>query len=197
MFDQPGFLGTNASLASDLSLMAYLLLLIPLMLIGYRFARRRRFNNHKWVMTGVVALNWVLIVLVMSVSYRQGVAPYVPDQLSDSRVFLPVIHLVTGGVAQVLATYLVLRMWLESVLPSALKVKNIRRYMRATLALWLVTVAFGVVIYIAFYVPASVAGENGDLAPVATQEANPLQPVGTEESVPAVPAPSATEEAGG
>jgi uncharacterized membrane protein YozB (DUF420 family) len=183
MPDQPGILGTQASLASDLSLLAYLLLLVPLMLLGYFFARRRLYApHHKLTMTLIVVLNWVLIALVMAVSYRDGVAPYLSTGLSDPRVLLPTLHLIIGGIAQILGTYLVLRMWFENRLPEWVKVKRIKRYMRLTLALWLVTAALGVVIYLTFY-------------PIGAQAAStsPTPDVSATEE----PVPAATEEAGG
>jgi uncharacterized membrane protein YozB (DUF420 family) len=188
MSTQPGILGTQASLASDLSLLAYLLLLVPLMLLGFAFARRKMFvPHHKIVMTLIVALNWVLIALIMAVSYRDGVAPYLSTSLTDPRVLLPTLHLIIGGIAQILGTYLVLRMWLEDILPAWLKVKRIKRYMRLTLAMWLVTAALGVIIYLMFYPIGTRAGAPSE-APVVTAEpdASAIQTV----------EPAVTEEAG-
>lgn len=186
MFQQPGFLGTGASLASDLSLLAYLVLLLPAMLLGFTFARRKLFvPHHKFVMTGIVILNWVFIILVMAVSYSGGVASQIPDNIGDPFVLLPTIHLVTGAIAQILATYLVARMWLENVLPEWSKVRNIKRYMRVTLTLWVVTALLGITIYVVWYVQPVVA--TGDApVPAATEEAgqdgDALDPVTTEEA---------------
>jgi uncharacterized membrane protein YozB (DUF420 family) len=189
--DQPGFLGTGASLSSDLTLLIYILLLVPLMLVGFVFARRRMFiPHHKMVMTVITLMNWVLIILVMLLSYREGVAPYLPENISDARVLLPTIHLVTGGAAQLLATYLVFRMWFENVLPQWVMVKNIKVYMRATLTLWIITAALGALIYVIWYVPPAGAAANpGSTSPIVTPEAAPLA---TEETV---LAPAATLEA--
>ena len=41
---QPGLLGTGASLLADLTLLAYLLLIVPGMLAGFVFARRKHFE---------------------------------------------------------------------------------------------------------------------------------------------------------
>jgi uncharacterized membrane protein YozB (DUF420 family) len=188
MFDQPGILGTGASLKSDLSLLAYILLIVPAMLVGFVFARRKMFiPHHKLTMTAIMMVNWVIISLLMSVSYREGVVPYLNDALGDPRVALPTIHLVTGGVAQILGTYLVLRMWLEHVLPQWIMVRNIKRYMRFTLALWLVTSALGILIYITWYArPEQVSAAP---APVSTPEVvvtSELEPLSTEPVSPVV-----------
>lgn len=182
--DQPGILGTGASLQSDLSLLAYLLLIVPAMLVGFVFARRKMFiPHHKLTMTAIIIVNWVIIFLLMAVSYREGVMPYMESSMADPRVALPTIHLVTGAVAQLLGTYLVLRMWLEKVLPRWIMVRNIKRYMRFTLALWLVTAAIGVMIYVTWYarpeqvnaaapVPASTpeVAATSEIEPLSTED---------------------------
>ena len=158
MREMAGFLNTGSSLASDITLTIYLFLLVPGMLLGFYFARRKKYSpNHKLTMTSVVLLNWVLIVFVMVVGYRDGVLPYLDPRYAaqfagDPRIALPTIHGILGGVAQLIATYLVIRMWFENILPSWLMVKRIKRYMRFTLALWLVTASLGAVIYFSWYI---------------------------------------------
>ncbi len=169
--DQPGFLGTGATLLADLTLLAYILLLVPLMLVGFIFARRKKFEPyHKYVMTSIMLLNWVLIAFVMMVSFRAGVAPNIPQGLPQPVFLLPLLHLISGALAQLLATYLVLRMWFEDVLPGFLKVKRIKRYMRFTLFLWVLTALLGVSIYLVWYVLPSGAANVPD--PAATPELN-------------------------
>jgi uncharacterized membrane protein YozB (DUF420 family) len=185
---QAGFLGTNAPLIADLSLLAYVLLIAPSMLIGFFFARRKMFEpHHKYMMTTITLINWVIIVFLMIVSYSRSVAPQIPEGLSQITVILPTIHLITGALAQLLATYLVARMWLP--LPAFLKIKKIKTPMRITLTLWLVTAALGVLIYVTWYMASPVVA-SGD-APVATPEATPES---TPESTPDVLSVEATEE---
>lgn len=185
-----GFLGTGASGLSDLTLLAYLFLLTPGMLLGFFFARRKMFvPHHKLTMTSVVVLNWVLIIILMFGSYGSGVAPYLAEYFSDPRVSLPTIHAITGGLGQLLATYLALRMWFEKVLPPWIMVKNIKLYMRITLGLWLVTVALGVVIYFTWYTSPAQAGDG--VTPAVTAE-----PASTDEPTVVILTPAATEEVG-
>jgi|GEM_PF-3745850 len=174
LMDQPGFLGTQALLKSDLTLLAYIILLVPLMLIGFVFARRKMFvPYHKLTMTTVMIVNWVLIAFVMAVSYSQAVAPELPEGLNRAFILLPTIHLITGGIAQILATILVIRMWFEHVLPPALKFEPIKPPMRWTLALWLITAGLGVAIYLVWYTPVGAAMGNQEvMPPVATEDAN-------------------------
>jgi hypothetical protein len=184
-----GFLGTGAPMRADLTLLAYILILAPAMIAGYVFARRKMFiPHHKYVMTGIVVVNWVLIVAVMVASYANYVAPSLGDNLGDVSIALPTLHLITGGIAQLLGTYLVALMWtentaLEKFVP---RIKNIKLPMRITLGLWAITVTLGILMYVVWYVTPPASADEGT-APVATEEA----PVATDEA----DAPLITEEA--
>ncbi|MCL4878184.1 MAG: DUF420 domain-containing protein [Anaerolineae bacterium] len=182
---EDGFLDTKAALMSDLSLLAYVLLLVPSMVAGYLLARRKQFvPYHQVVMTAVVTFNWMLILFIMVVSFND-VSGDMPDNLSDEFYFLPLIHMLIALSAQLLGTYLVIRMWFENQLPAWAKVKKIKRYMRLTLAGWLIAAVLGVVTYVTWYdVPGS--GAENEITPAATPEV-------TEEA----PMPQGTEEAGG
>lgn len=163
-----------------LTLLAYVFVLLPGMLTGFYFARRRRFSpHHRGVMTAVTVINWVLILWLMVTSYASAVLPNLPERLLQPTFLLPTLHLITGAVAQLLATYLVILMWTEQtrferMLP--IRVRNIKRMMRLTLGLWVTTIGLGIAIYAVWY---------------AAPPASPILPVSTEEA-----AMLTTEEAG-
>lgn len=130
---------------SDLVLLIYVVFLVPAMLVGFSFARRKLFiPQHRAIMTSITIINWILIVLLMLVTYRRDVAPQLPDHLTALNILIPSIHLITGLIAQLLATYLVIRMWFSYQLPNWLKIVNIKTPMRITLGLWLTTAVLGV-----------------------------------------------------
>lgn len=195
---QAGFLGTNASMLADLTLLAYILILLPMMLVGFIYARRKRFDpQHKYVMTAITIFNWLLILFVMASSFSGGVAPGIPDNLSDTAILFPTIHLVTGGLAQIIATYLLMRMWLEGSLPGWLKVRNIKIWMRLTLSLWVITALLGIIIYVTWYTPGTTAADDTP-APISTEEAtddDAPAPVTTEEATDDAPPPAVTDDA--
>jgi len=156
-----GFLGTNASRMSDITLLAYVFILIPLMLVGFFFARKKQFvPHHQVIMTAVVILNWGLIGFIMIASYRQ-----IGDNPNYAQ---PIIHGLLGFVAQLVGSYLVIRMWFEDSLPAVLKIKQIKLLMRFVLACWLLTAAFGIVTYVSWNLEDSDADST---APIATPEA--------------------------
>jgi uncharacterized membrane protein YozB (DUF420 family) len=137
---------------SDYVLGAYIFFLVPSMLIGFGFARRRLFvPHHKLTMTVIMIINWGLILWLMANTYHQNIAPELPGGLTKARVLVTTIHATFGSIAQVFATYLVLRMWFENQLPAWIKVKNIKRYMRFTLSMWLLTALFGLGVWFTFY----------------------------------------------
>ncbi|HRE49485.1 MAG TPA: hypothetical protein PLD47_17300 [Aggregatilineales bacterium] len=208
-----GFLGTTARLGADLTVVAYILLIVPGMIIGFIFARRKMFvPHHKFIMTTIVIVNWVLIGLIMAISYSNYVRPSIPEKLGQPFFLTPTVHLFFGGLAQILGTILVIRMWFEYQLPKALRFEPIKPAMRLTLACWLIAATLGILTYITWYgVPFSgVAAPSVDATPAATQEADPaatgeatqppLSATGEATSAPAATgeatsAPAATDEA--
>lgn len=193
---QPGFLGTGASLMSDLTLLAYILLIAPAMLVGVVFARRRMHRpHHKWAMILITAVNWVLIVYLMLFSYTRGVVPGLP-RFTQPAIFLPTLHLLFGGAAQLLATYIVYRMLREDSQVAAAKkrgetdltkywFRNAKPIMWTTMGLWLLTVALGVVTYFTFYVtPPARASDAPPTTPEAVPAVTEAAPAGTPEATP-------------
>lgn len=162
---------------STLVLLIYILFLVPTMLVGFGFARRKLFRpHHKLVMTTITLVNWVLIIVVMIGSYGGNVAPYLSTGITQPSLLLPTLHMITGAIAQFLATYLVILMWFEKSLPKFMVTHKIKTPMRLTLSLWLITAVLGLGIYIVWNAPSSSAD---NIAPVATDEV----PLSTEEPI--------------
>ena len=203
LFLEPqGFLGTGASMLADITLLAYVLLIVPAMLAGLYFARAGYHRpRHKWTMIIVTVVNWVLIIFLMMVAFRTDVAPNLGEGSGNPRYFLPAVHALFGAPAQLLATFIVLRMlWEDRQVAQAKKrgETDLQKYwfkaakwmMWLTLVLWLVTSVLGVISYLTRY---NVIGLPGGAvsAPAATQEVEEVEtPVATDE----IPAPAATEE---
>ncbi len=168
-----GFLGTGASLAADIALLAYIFLIVPGMLVGFRFARRQKFApHHKLTMTTITLVNWAIILYLMAVSYSRTVAANVPQGLNQPFFLSPTIHLLTGLTAQIIGSILVLRMWLENVLPPRLRFEPIKPWMRLTLGLWLVTATLGVITYLIWYGVPFTGGKGGTPNEAATPPAD-------------------------
>ena len=189
-------LSQDASLLSDLMIVAYLLLIVPAMITGFIFARRHMFKpHHKYTMTTITITNWLIIIFVMRVSYNLYIVPghtgtLIGDMFQDRQRGLASLHALPGAVAQLLATYLVIRMWFEKRLPQWVLVKNIKLYMRTTLALWLSTVVLGIGVYGVWYQSAPPFDP-----PVADFTVHVATPEVTPEVLPGTVTPEATVEA--
>jgi len=202
-----GFLGTGASLLADVTLLAYVLLIIPAMVVGLVFARRKMHRpHHKWTMTLVTIVNWILIIFLMLTAYRFDVAGNIGAQPGNTRYLLPTIHAIFGIPAQLLATYVIFRMFREDVQVARAKQRgetNLSQYwfksakpiMRLTLTLWLITALLGVFNYLIRYdlLPTYVLGD-GVAAPVATEEIAPVETPDVQAPAATADAPTATEE---
>ncbi len=140
-----GFLGTAASLWSDLSLLLSLALGALAVFGGIR-ARQKRFSTHCPVMAMAALLNWVPVLVVMIPAWI-GVATGAETLATGPFASAPVFHGVLGGVTQLLMTYTVARMyWLEQLPPD-----EPIWLMRVTIILWLLTLIGGAAVYVVSY----------------------------------------------
>ncbi len=190
---------------STATLLFYLVVMAPSILLGFYFARTKRFRPyHRGIMTAVTVLNWVLILIIMVGSYSGSIAyatdPTTTDTSASLRYgILPTLHLITGGIAQLLATYLVLLMWtedlkLERLLP--FRIKNIKTPMRLTMGLWLTAILLGVAIYAIWRAPATVEAQDTAISTEQPAGDATQDPLSTEEATgDATEEPVATEEA--
>jgi uncharacterized membrane protein YozB (DUF420 family) len=217
-----GFLGTGASLLADLTLLAYVLLIVPGMIAGYVFARRGKHRPHhrNW-MIAITVVNWLLIFFLMIVAYRFDVLGNIADQPGNPRYLMPTIHGILGLAAQLLATYVVYRMLREDGLVAQGKARGeskdqLRRYwflsakpfMRLTIVLWLATAVLGVFNYLIRYdvLPTFASNQPPPVVteePAATTEpratvepAATVDVVITEDPPATTPEPAVTLEAG-
>jgi len=171
---EDGLLDTGAPLMADLTVLAFVLLLVPGMIVGFVFARQKRFvPYHQATMTTILLLNWGLIAFIMAANF-EGVSDY--DKTSG--IVRP--HALFGLIAQVIGTVLVIRMWFEESLPQSLRFGNIKLFMRITLACWLIAAVLGITTYVRLYEPFSDDGDSG--APVSTPE--PTEPAADETDEP-------------
>src|SRR5262249_5623032 len=115
LYLQPhGFLGTGASLLADITLLVYVLLLVPGMLVGFVFARRKKFRPyHKYTMATILVVNWLLIIFLMLAAFTYDVIPNIGSKPGNGRYLVPAVHAVLGLTAQLLATYVIYRMFKE------------------------------------------------------------------------------------
>lgn len=116
---------------------------------GFTFARRRKYNIHeKWMFTAIVLVA-ISFFAWMAPSYIKNLDLVVKDFYSVG-ILLTNIHVVFGVITGCLALYIVALMKLN--IPDRYAVKNVRRLMRTTFVLWLVTFLVGLSFYIWYFV---------------------------------------------
>ncbi|MGH2558691.1 MAG: plastocyanin/azurin family copper-binding protein [Thermomicrobiales bacterium] len=150
---------------ADINLILQIMLLVGLW-IGFVLARRGKIGGttgHANVQTSMVLANLVLIAVAMGTSFYSYVIEGGSTGNSVARWMM--VHGILGTVAEVTGIYLILRMRTK-LIPKRFRVRNFKRYMRATLGLWTVLVALGVVIYVDRYyeVTFEIAAQRGAAA---------------------------------
>jgi plastocyanin/uncharacterized membrane protein YozB (DUF420 family) len=161
-----GFLGTGATFRADLNLVLQVLMGLAL-LLGWRLARRQNFRAHGFCQSAVMILNLVLIVMIMLPAFGRQVQPKIPAGLNDAYYLASAIHAGLGTLAEMLGLYVVLVA--TKLLPEAVRFQNWKRWMKTTLALWWITLLFGVGTYYYWYVRESKA----PMTATATQPTSP------------------------
>jgi uncharacterized membrane protein YozB (DUF420 family) len=146
---QPGFLGTNANFAADLTLV--LMLLVGVMLtIGFYLARKRNYEAHRWVQTGAVVLNAVLVLWMMILPFRDFVVRDQGGPRPATFYWITILHALIGAVALVFGVFVALRG--NGLVPKALRFSNYKLFMRTAYALYLLAILAGVVLYVVWFV---------------------------------------------
>jgi uncharacterized membrane protein YozB (DUF420 family) len=143
--DAAGFLGTGATLGSDVNLVVQLLMGFALVL-GMILARRGLFRAHAVCQTSVVLLNVVFIASIMLPPFARDVVPALPWRLNQAYYLLPTLHALLGTIAQLLGIYIVIRAG-TNWLPEGLRFQNYKAWMRTTLILWWSVIILGIATY--------------------------------------------------
>lgn len=145
-----GFLGTQAPLRADVTLVAEIAMGLTLV-FGMFLARRRHYRAHAWCQSAVVTLNLIVIALVMAPSFRSQVAPKIPARLARPYYAMATAHAAVGCATELLALYIVVAAGTK-ILPERLRLVRYKLWMRIALAAWWLTLLLGVITYVRWYV---------------------------------------------
>ncbi|MBK8903318.1 MAG: DUF420 domain-containing protein [Anaerolineaceae bacterium] len=144
---QSGFLGTDASFITDLTLLLEIFFFIAIC-VGVVAQRRGQYKLHDWIQTPVVILNLFLILFVMASSFvGQRVISTLPQRPSDAYYLVVALHAALGLAAEGLAIYGLLAGF--QILPR--RIGRLRYWMWATFALWTAALVAGVATYYVWY----------------------------------------------
>jgi uncharacterized membrane protein YozB (DUF420 family) len=145
-----GFLGTGATFAADLNLVAQLIMACAL-IAGAFLARRKRYTAHGICQTTVLLLNLIAIGFVMAPSFGQQVRPELSKAFHDWYYAAAAFHALFGIAAEALGIYVALVAGTK-LPPQWLCFKNWKRWMRVELMLWCCAVLTGVGTYYTWYI---------------------------------------------
>lgn len=142
-----GIFGTNAVLITDINLLIQIIAFI-LILVGLGYKTKGKFRNHGFVMGVAVVLHLTSFLIAMGPSFLNGFEFFTTDT-SLTGVQTMWVHAVTGAVALVLGILLVLA-WIVRVSDIKACIRK-KRFMDVTILLWSISLIFGIVTYLLFY----------------------------------------------
>ena len=150
LFHQPGFLGTSANWAADVTLLLSLIVALTFTL-GLIMARRQKYEIHRWLQTGAAALNAVLVLWLMVLPFRDFVAlPDNPANLPANALNFTRLHALIGFAALTFGLFVVLRG--NGLMIKPLRFNNYKLFMRVSYGLYMAATLLGIIVYITWFV---------------------------------------------
>ena len=149
LLHQPGFLGTSANFAADMTLVLSLLVAAALT-AGFVLARRGDYRTHRVVQTAAAGANAVLVLWLMILPFRDFIAPGVPERLGERFYGVTTLHALVGGCALVFGLYVVLRA--NGLMPKPLRFRNYKVFMRVSYTLYIAATLIGIAVYLTWFV---------------------------------------------
>ena len=146
---QPGFLGTAANFAADMSLVLMLMVGVAFS-VGALLAHAGKYEAHRWVQTTAAAVSGILVLWLMLLPYRDFILPGVPDRLGEAFYGVTTLHALVGAVAFPFGIFVVLRG--HRLVPPRLQFSNYKLFMRTAYVLYMATIALGVATYVVWFV---------------------------------------------
>jgi plastocyanin len=162
-----GFLGTNATLLSDLSLVFGVGVAL-LLTLGMVMARRRKFTVHRWIQSSAVSLNVLQVGLIMIGSFARSAAPGIPARLGEGYYAIAAAHGLAGSLALLFGVFVALRG--NELVPGPLRFHNFKLFMRTAYGAYMAVTLLGVWVYVTWYTGSP--RESAPLAAAVATQAN-------------------------
>jgi hypothetical protein len=171
LLHSPGFLGTNANFAADMTLLLSLLVAAVFTFGAYlakkaqgiekryqkgtpEFAEAGRlFRRHRWVQTSGALINLILVFWLMLLPYRDFIIRDSGGPRASIFYVATTAHAVVGFFAFVFGKFVVLRG--NNLMIPALKFNNYKPYMRIAYIGYMLTTALGVWVYLTWFISVS------------------------------------------
>lgn len=157
---QPGFLGTGANFAADMTLVIAILVAV-IFSVGFYFARRGQIAEkngqpgkqwylyHRICQTTAGTINAILVFWLMVLPFRDFVIRD-PDSLPAIAHWITALHGLVGSVALSFGLFVILRA--NGLMIKPLRFKNYRLFMRISFTLYMVATVLGLFVYFTWFV---------------------------------------------
>ncbi len=148
LLHSPGFLGTNANFAADMTLII-MLGVAALFTTGLVLARLKKFTAHRWCQTTAAAINLILVLWLMVLPFRDFVARDLGGPRPHFFYVVTTLHATIGGIALLFGVFVALRG--NNLMVKPLRFKNYRGFMRLSYVLYILATAIGVWVYLTWF----------------------------------------------
>jgi uncharacterized membrane protein YozB (DUF420 family) len=149
MLSGPGFLGTHASLLTDITLVL-VLVVVALFTTGFFMARQKNLIVHRRIQTIAFITILVLSLTLMVPSFRAFVMNDSGGPRPHYFYVITTLHAVMGALGLLLGSYVVLGAGLLG--PNVLPLKYYKGFMRLAFVLFLASALTGIWVYSTWYV---------------------------------------------
>lgn len=150
LLHQPGFLGTSANWAADMTLVVSLLVAV-LLTVGVVAAVKQKYGVHRVLQTLGATVNAILVLWLMVLPFRDFVAPADnPGGLPEIALLTTKVHALVGFSALVFGLFVVLRG--NGLMIKPLRFNNYKLFMRISYGLYMLATLIGIFVYITWFV---------------------------------------------
>jgi uncharacterized membrane protein YozB (DUF420 family) len=146
---QPGFLGTHASLVSDLSLILICITAI-LFTVGFIVGRKKHFQAHRWIQTTAACINALVVLLVMIRSFYVSILPGLPGRLLEGSYGVTTFHAIVGAIGLCLGLFVMIKA--NVLIPGNRDFANFKRFMQVSFGMYMLATFIGILVYIEAFV---------------------------------------------
>lgn len=149
LLHSPGFLGTRANLAADVTLILGLFV-AALFTTGVVLAKRKNYDAHRWCQTAAAALNAILVLWLMVLPFRDFVVRNVGGPRDSIFYIVTSIHATIGSIALLFGVFVALRG--NELMISPLKFRNYKFFMRLSYTFYMAATLLGILVYLTWFV---------------------------------------------
>lgn len=121
-----------------------------LLLAGAFVVRTGRVRFHKYLQSAIVLVNLPIVLVWMVPRFVADILPGLPGEIAEPYYLVPTLMLVVGAAAQALGLYILLVAG-TNIVPTRLRFRRYKLWMRTELLLWWAVVGLGLATYFVWY----------------------------------------------